>query len=72
MSTERKLYMKFEKSNGDEISMSYAHIKNNVSDANIKSLMLGIVANGKIFEKVPAEMKSAYIQSTEKQAIDLS
>ena len=71
-SIDCKLVMGFTKANGDNISITMKYAKQDVSTANIKSLMEGIVANGSIFEKVPAAIKSAYIETTEKTAIDLS
>lgn len=72
MAISTKLKLGFTKSNGDSVSMSYANIKQDVSAANVKSLMEGIVANGSIFEKVPAAIKSALIITTEQTAVDLS
>lgn len=67
-----KLQMTFTKANGDNVSMTMKHCKQDLSAANVKSLMEGIVANGSIFEKVPAAIKSAVIITTESTAVDLS
>ncbi len=72
MAISTKLSLSFTKSNGDAINMNYGNIKQDVSAANVKSLMEGIVANGSIFEKVPAAIKSAKIITTEETAVDLS
>jgi len=72
MATSTKLSLSFMKSNGDSINFTYSNAKNNVTAANVKSLMEGMVANGDIFEKVPAAIKSATIITTERTAVDLS
>ena len=72
MAISTKLSLNFTKINGDAINMTYGNIKQDVSSANVKSLMEGIVANGSIFEKVPAAIKSAKIITTEETAVDLS
>ena len=72
MAISTKLSLNFAKSNGDAVNITYNHAKNNVSAANVKSLMEGIVANGEIFEKAPAIIKSAKIITTEDTPVDLS
>lgn len=72
MATSTKLKMDFAKSNGDDMSITYNYIKNNVSNANVKALMEGMITNGAIYEKVPAIIKSATIITTEETAVDLS
>lgn len=70
--TATKLVLNFLKSNGDKISYTYQNAKNNVTAANVKSLMEGMVTNGDIYEKVPAAILSAKLVTTEETVIDLS
>ena len=70
--TNTKLVLTFAKANGDSLSQTYSNAKSNVSSANVKALMEGIIANGAIFTSVPAVMKSAKIVTTTETAVDLS
>lgn len=72
MATTRELRLNFAKSNGNDMSLVYRYVKENVSKANVKSLMQGIVANGAIFENTPATIKSAKHVETTTTDIDLS
>lgn len=72
MAISTRLLLNFKKSNGELISIVYNDIKQDVSAANVKTLMEGIVANGSIFEKVPATIVDAKIITTEATAVDLS
>ena len=72
MATTSKLSMKFADSNGDTVNMNYNHAKSDVSNANVRTLMDGIVANGAIFVKVPTIVKSANVITTESREVDLS
>ena len=72
MAISTRLSLDFTKSNGDLINITYGNIKQDVSAANVKALMEGIVANGSIFENVPAAIKSAKIITTEATAVNLS
>lgn len=67
-----RLSMKFIKSNGDTISMSYGNINPEVTDNNVNALMDGIISNGNIFEKVPATKKGADIITTTSRDVVLS
>lgn len=69
-STELKLY--FLKSNGNEMSMTVKYARQDASNANIKALMQGIIANGAIFENTPVALKAAKIVTTETTDVDLS
>ena len=72
MATSTKLSLNFMKSNGDTINFIYSNAKNNVTAANVLLIVEGMVANGDIFEKTPAAIKSAKIITTEETQIDLS
>ena len=67
-----ELTMNFLKDNGEAMSITYKYAKTNASNANVKSLMEGIVANGSIFEKKPVSIQSAYVKNVQYTAIDLS
>ena len=72
MATSTKLWLNFTRSNGGSMNLTYNHAKSNASAANVKALMQGIVANGNIFQKTPAAIKSAKIITTEETEVDLS
>ena len=72
MATSTKLSLNFAKSNGKSMNLSYSYARQDVSNANIKALMQGIVANGAIFENTPAAINSAKIITTETTDVDLS
>ena len=46
MTTTTKLSLNFAKSNGNSMNLSYNYARQDASNANIKLLMEGIVANG--------------------------
>ena len=71
-STATQVVLNFSKANGKTMQLSYKYARQDVSNANIKALMQGIVANGAIFENVPAAINSAKIVTTETTDIDLS
>ena len=72
MAASSKLILSFADSNDDNVNFTYNHAKKEASSSNVKALMEGIVANGEIFEKTPASIKSAKIVTTETQEVDLS
>lgn len=72
MATSTKIVLNFAKANGNDMSLSYAYARQDVSNASIKSLMQGIVANGAIFENVPVAIRSAKIVTTDTTDVDLS
>ena len=72
MATSTKLSLNFAKSNGNSMNLSYSYARQDASNANIKALMQGIVANGAIFENTPAAIRSAKIITTETTDVDLS
>ncbi len=72
MATSRQLVLNFKKSNGNDMSLVYNYVKENVSNAAVKSLMQGIVANGAIFENTPATIRSAKHVEKTTTDIDLS
>lgn len=69
-----KLVLGFAKANGDPIKQTYNYAKDSstISTANVKSLMDGIIANGDIFENVPATKQYARVITTETTELDLS
>jgi len=54
------------------MNLSYGYARQDASNANIKALMQGIVANGAIFKNTPAAIRSAKIITTETTDVDLS
>ena len=70
--TSTKIVLNFAKANGKEVTMSFNYARQDVSNATIKALMQGIVANGSIFENTPAAIDSAQIVTTETTDVDLS
>ena len=72
MANSTKLSLTFAKDNGEAVTFTYSHAKKTASAANVKSLMEGMVANGAIFEKAPAAVKSAKFITVEETAVDLS
>lgn len=72
MATSTKLSLNFTKNDGGSMNLSYNYAKKEFNAANVKALMEGIVANGDIFERIPAAAKSAKIVTIEETAIDLS
>ena len=54
------------------MKLNYNYIDPEVTDATVKTLMQGIIANGDIFENVPAALKSAKLVTTSETAVDLS
>ena len=72
MTTTTKLSLNFAKSNGNSMNLSYNYARQDASNANIKLLMEGIVANGAIFQNQPAAIRSAKIITTETTDVDLS
>ena len=72
MATTTKIVLDFAKANGSTCTQTYEHARQDVSNANIKSLMQGIVANGAIFTNVPVAIKAAKIVTTDTTDVDLS
>lgn len=72
MATSTKISLNFAKSNGNTMNLSYNYARQDVSNANVKSLMQGIVTNGAIFENTPATIRSAKIITTDTTDVDLS
>lgn len=71
-SSSTVLKMTFAKANGNNVSFTMKYARQDSSNANIKSLMEGMVANGEIFENTPVALKSAQIVTTETTEVDLS
>jgi len=72
LSTSTKLVLNFAKANGNDMSLTYNYARQDASNANIKLLMEGIVANGAIFQNIPIAIRSAKIVTTETTDVDLS
>ena len=67
-----KLKLGFSKASGEDFTLNYSNVDEDVTTQNVKDLMSGIIANGAIFTKVPAVAKNAFIITTETTAVDLS
>ena len=72
MATTTKVQLNFTKENGNSMSLSFANARQDVSNANIKTLGQAIVTNGSIYENVPVALRSAQIITTETVDVDLS
>ena len=72
MATSARLSLNFTKSSGELMNITYSNVKQNVSSANVKALMQGIIANGDIFSNRPVAIISAEIITTDKTVVDLS
>ncbi len=57
---------------GSDVKFSYNYADNNITTANVKALMNGLIANGSIFENPPVSAKSAKIITTNTTVYDLS
>jgi len=72
MATSTRLSLDFSDSHGNLINMTYSNAKNNVTDAQVKALMQGIIANGSIFADIPVTIREAHVITTEAIPVDLS
>lgn len=66
-----KLVMECYDSNRSTVKFSYNHADEEVTTANVRALMNGLIANGSIFEKVPASAKSAKLVVTTESEFQL-
>ena len=71
MASVKKLSLYFTDSEGDNINQVYHYADSEVESASVKALMQGIIANGAIFNKVPAAMKSAKIITVNETPINI-
>ena len=72
MATGRKLELTFVNSEGKNMTLSYGYISSELEDADVKSLMTGIISNGSIFANTPVTAKSAKVVTTTEEDVDIS
>ncbi len=57
---------------GSDVIFTYNYVDTNITTANVKALVNGLITNGSIFENPPVSAKSAKIITTTSTAYDLS
>lgn len=70
--TSSRLVCKFKNLEGKAVNKSFNHAKADVTDANVKTLMNAIIANGgDVFNDVPTQKTSAQLITTTTKDIDV-
>ena len=62
----------FEDSAGKQITSTYNYVKDSVTDAQVKALMQGMVANNDIYANPPIAIVKAEIVTTVTRAVNLA
>lgn len=63
-----RLVLEFYDSERNTVTMTYNYADEEVTTANVRALVNGIISNGSIFQKVPVSAKSAkLVQTTESE-----
>ncbi len=72
MAAGTKLVITFLDTTGTERIFSFRYAKMNATDAQVKTLVQTIIANGSIFTHVPVKAKSAILATTTETTMDIS
>ena len=72
MATTRNLILTFQDNEGDDFSQTWRNCDSEAEAASVKALMQGCIANGAIFARQPALMKSAKITTKTDTPININ
>lgn len=67
-----QLILQFRDANSSNIKFTYKYANPDVTSSEVKALVTAMIANGSVFEKVPAVAVSATLQTTTETAIDIA